>query len=763
METSSRQAPSVELPRTARAAVLRVPWDDFCLATLPDQNRYVSAALHGLPPAESVATLVDALGLEPDDRVLHVGTGTGYTTAVLAQMVPDGEVFTIDRQTDLVGFARGMFEKLGYTGIQSRVGDGLAGWPEEGPFDAILIGFPFSGEPPRDLLGQLGPGGRLVLPIGRPFERPRIVRFVRRDDDFEREELQEVRLVSLLGDLLVEMGAAERRDVEAAAELALTSGRKIGEELGRIIRLHESDLYRALAIQRGLRFASVEDLIGEIDLGLVDVVPRAFLEHNQLIPIARSANHTIQVATHELQASAGVLAGAFPDCRHVDVILVTPTDYRRLWRAVDLGLERKSDGVPPEAQLLDDVDLVGESDAREARFIGLLDSLLLDAVAERASDIHFERYGDRVRVRLRVDGELRDLEHYALTPRDLVGLVNVIKVRADLDIAERRLPQGGRIKLRAGGKGYDLRVQTQPSMHGEHVVIRLLPQNVKLLSVEDLGFPPDVANQYMRLLDSPNGLILVVGPTGSGKSTTLYAGLQVLARDGTRKVITVEDPIEYSIDDVQQTQVRPEIGFQFANAMRAFVREDPDVILVGEIRDHETALEAVRASQTGHVVLSTLHCNDAVDAVQRLFDLDVHANSISSELLAVVAQRLAKRVCEGCRRRVDPDPEILAELFPDGDVPEDFECWEGEGCDRCGGHGTHGRIAVIEFLRTLMPVRAAISRRPPVDELRLVARQNGLVTMRESALQHVRAGRIPLSELPRILPAERMAPEPPLE
>jgi type IV pilus assembly protein PilB len=301
-------------------------------------------------------------------------------------------------------------------------------------------------------------------------------------------------------------------------------------------------------------------------------------------------------------------------------------------------------------------------------------------------------------------------------------------------------------------------VQTKPSLWGEHVVLRLLPQEQRLLSIEELGMPGEVAVQFRRLLDAPGGLLLVVGPTGSGKSTTLYAGLQHIAQDATRKVITVEDPIEYAVHGVQQTQVRPELGFQFASAMRAFVREDPDVILVGEIRDGETALEAIRASQTGHLVLSTLHCNDATDAVQRLLDLGMQPNSIASELVAVVAQRLARRVCEHCRRPSTVPEVIATELFPQG-VPQGFECFRGEGCARCHGNGTRGRVAAIEYLRSAPAVRSAIARRATVDELREVALRAGLRPMRTSALDLVRRGVIPVDELPWLLPPERMAPE----
>jgi type IV pilus assembly protein PilB len=390
--------------------------------------------------------------------------------------------------------------------------------------------------------------------------------------------------------------------------------------------------------------------------------------------------------------------------------------------------------------------------------VAIYESILLEAVSEKASDIHLERYNQRVRIRLRVDGELFDLEHYQLTPAELVGVINVIKTRADLNIAERRLPQGGRSRLKVGQITYDMRVQTQPSLHGEHVVIRLLPQSGRAMGLDELGLSPKLAASYRRLLENPAGLVLIVGPTGSGKSTTLSAGLQELADDGSRKVITIEDPVEYTIDNIQQTRVRAKIGFGFADAMRSFVRQDPDVILVGEIRDAETALEAVRASQTGHLVLSTLHCNDAVDAVQRLYDLGLHQNSIASELIAVMAQRLAKRICTHCRQPAEPDAKILHELFPD-EVPSNFRCFVGKGCTKCSQRGTRGRVSVVEYMQVNGDFRDMISRQPSLGELRWRALDAGLVTMRDSAVDLVVQGVIPMSELPRILPAERMAPE----
>jgi type IV pilus assembly protein PilB len=554
---------------------------------------------------------------------------------------------------------------------------------------------------------------------------------------------------------LIERGAADELVGEAHA-----AHQKSGELMVRKGLLDEADLYRTLSAQWNIPYLPMDTLVQILDVEVSEALPRLYLERNAILPIARSETQVV-IATTEPTANADDVMKAL-GVHGAAIYLVTPTDYRRLWMLVDMRKGR-SVGEPSLGLTLPGptTDLLDRDRGREAHCVALFETLLLEAIAERASDVHLERYVDEVRVRLRIDGDLHDVPRIKLSPDDLVGLVNVIKVTANLDIAERRLPQGGRIRRKAGGKVFDLRVQTQPALHGEHVTIRLLPQDTKVASIEDLGFSAAPGREYRRLLDSPGGLVLVVGPTGSGKSTTLYAGLQHISRDATRKVITAEDPIEYAIAGVQQTQVRAELGFAFAQAMRAFVREDPDVIMLGEIRDGETALEAIRASQTGHLVLSTLHCNDAVDAVQRLIDLGMHPNSVASELLSVIAQRLAKRICEGCREEVLPDPTILGELFPGGpgEVPAGFRAFRGRGCARCEGRGTHGRIAVIEQLRTAAGVRRAICQRLPVDALRAVALDAGLTTMRDAALDLVGRGVIPMSELQWVLPAERMAPE----
>ncbi len=707
------------------------------------------------PPTAAIALLLAVARARRDARVLVIGEPSGYAATILA--TAGCHVVTLVEDPALLEPLKRRFAERGLENARVAAGDATSAL-RESSVDAIVVAAPRE-DLPASLVAALAPRGALAIPLGRTHRVQRLLS-VQRGASLDAVEVTQTQLGTVdlrgrLGELLVDLGVCRREAVEDAARLARERGQRIGVVLVSS-GVDELEIHRALALQFGLPFAHYQELAGALDAALVQSMPRVFLERHRVLPIAHAGDR-LRVATSDPDMDLADLKKVLR-ANHLDPCVVTPTDFRRLLSLVDLG----SDAAPrARGNTTGGVDLLAShEDTLAAHAVALFEALLLDAIGERASDIHLERYGDEVRVRLRIDGDLHDRQRPVLTTDDLRQVVNVVKVSAELDISEQRMPQGGRIRRRAGGQAFDLRVQTQPSLWGEHVVIRLLPQEVRPPKIEDLGFPHDLAREYQRLLDSPSGLVLVVGPTGSGKSTTLYAGLQILARDTTRKVISIEDPIEYAVPGVQQTHVRPELGFGFAQAMRAFVREDPDVVLVGEIRDAETALEGLRASQTGHLVLSTLHCNDATDAVQRLIDLGQHPNSIASELVAVMGQRLAKRICDGCRAPAAPDPGLLAEVFPAG-VPGELPCFEGKGCPRCSGRGVRGRVAVIEYLRTGAEIRRAISRQLPVDELRRIGLDAGLVTMRRNALELVRTGVIPFSELRWVLSVERLAPERP--
>lgn len=730
------------------------------LERLPRSAFLASGDLEGvisgrsIPTREAVANILqqlEAIGI--GGHVLVVGSGSGYLPAIFARLAD--EVVVVELRSELADIARANFERAGIDNVRLILADGERGAPDLAPFDLIFCTARVNDR--SSLEQQLVEGGHLVTLEGGDPLVPLLVARTRGSESYHRRELGPINLAHDAGEVMIDLGYIDEKQLAEARTEARRRREPVIGVLQRRSDIGDVELYRSIAERYGLQLASADELLKGLDLTLFRRYSKTFLDNQRLVPI-RARDGVLHVATDNPDVETEDVARV-GDFASVVKLLVTPTDFRRLWQVIDLSSRGSEVLRWTEQEPARSEDLLETSERELSHYlISLYESVLLDAVSAKASDVHVERYGDRIRIRIRVDGELHDLTHYQLTPRDHAGLINVIKVRAEINIAERRLPQGGRSHMRVGSTNYDLRVQVQPSLHGEHAVIRLLSQSGRVLGLSELGMSDQVAAFYQRLLDNPAGLVLVVGPTGSGKSTTLYAALQELADDGRRKVITVEDPIEYSIDNIQQTRARPDIGFNFADAMRSFVRQDPDVILVGEIRDAETALEAMRASQTGHLVLSTLHSNDAVDALQRLYDLEVLPNSIAGELLAVVAQRLAKRICEHCREPAEPDPRILSELFPDR-VPVNFRCFRGAGCKHCNGLGTRGRIAVVEYLQANDDIRHVISLQPPAGELRWQALDSGLITMRDSALDHVINGTIPLEELPRILPQDRLAPE----
>ena len=712
-----------------------------------------------IPPTNAVSEILKHANILPDHRVLQVGTGAGYLAALLSRLAT--QVVSLEKHPDIARCAQERFNQLELSNLILRVQDGEAGAADLGPFDRILVSSPRV----RDitlLLEELAPEGLLIALEEGEHDTHLLTRYEMSElGNPVRSELALVDFSKDSGMTLLDMGMVDRAMLEDARLTARRKKLPVIKVLRDKLNMKDTTLYHRLAEENGMPFASIDDLLPTVEPQLMDTFSRSFLDSHHLVPL-EVRDHCLQMATDDPDSRIDDIYQMYPYER-VQRVLVTPNDFKRLWTTVELSLQSEirhlRQTARKKAATYSSEDLLDPKRSHiEAHLITLIDALLLDAVSENASDIHIERYKERTRIRLRVDGDLHDLHYYHLSEQETRGLINVIKIRGDMDIAEKRLPQGGRSQLTAGGVSYDLRIQVQPTLHDEAIVIRLLPQTGNIVAIEDLGMQAPIIKHYRRLLNNPSGLVLVVGPTGSGKTTTLYAGLSELARDGRRKVITIEDPIEYSMDDIQQTRARPDIGFNFADGMRSFVRQDPDVILVGEIRDQETAIEAMRASQTGHVVLSTLHCNDAVDALQRIYDLNVHPHSIASELMGVIAQKLAKRICPECKKEATADPAITSELFPDG-TPANFRCYEGKGCEACSGRGTHGRVAVVEFMLVNSEIRDAISQQMAVSSLRAIALDSGLATLRDSALDHVVSGTIPLSELTKILPADRMAPE----
>lgn len=391
--------------------------------------------------------------------------------------------------------------------------------------------------------------------------------------------------------------------------------------------------------------------------------------------------------------------------------------------------------------------------ASEGPVIRLVNLIITRAIELRASDIHFEPFEDQFRVRYRIDGVLHDVES---PPKRLqAAIVSRVKIMAKLNIAERRLPQDGRIILRVKGKEIDFRVSSVPTIYGESIVLRILDKSSILLDIEKLGFPEDTLIGFHRLIERPHGIILVTGPTGSGKTTTLYCALEKI-NSPEKKIITVEDPVEYQLKGINQIQVKPSIGLTFANALRSIVRQDPDVILIGEIRDAETAEIAIHSALTGHLVLSTLHTNDAPSAITRLIDMGMEDFLLSSTIIGILAQRLVRVACPYCREPYTPDPAILKEMKLEGLPPSDRNLFGVKGCEKCSNTGYWGRTGIFEFLEVTDGIRRLILEKRDANIIKEVARKNGMRTLREDGWLKARQGVSTVSEVLRVTQEEEV-------
>ncbi len=559
----------------------------------------------------------------------------------------------------------------------------------------------------------------------------------------------------ILGQILREGGVVTSDALEEALAQAKRTGERVAEVLVAMGAVAKEDVLRALAIQEGLPFLSREELPSPLPI-LKNLSPK-YLRQYRVCPVAVDGS-TLTVATadpanplllDELRQSLGLQVKLAVAAEEAILEAIERTYAPGAASPLQRIVEGMTDGGPDADQAEEDVSHLRDL-AFEAPVVRLVNLLIETAVTQEASDIHLEPFEDSLRVRYRIDGLLFDQES---PPRRLQAAVTSrVKLMAEMNIAERRLPQDGRIRVTVGGRRVDIRVSTVPTVHGESIVMRLLDRSTIFMPLEQLGFAPATQRLFERLIRRPHGIILATGPTGSGKTTTLYAGLdKINAPD--KKIITIEDPVEYQLKGVNQIPVRPKIGLTFANGLRHIVRQDPDIIMVGEIRDLETAEIAIQAALTGHLVFSTLHTNDAPGAITRLQDMGCEPYLVASVLEGVLAQRLMRKICAACRVPTAPNPADLHALG----IREPLEAaplFKGAGCEQCRGTGYRGRTGVYELFVITEEVRGLILRKAPTGEIRRRAAERGMVTLREDGWAKVKVGVTTVEEVLRVTQEE---------
>lgn len=553
-----------------------------------------------------------------------------------------------------------------------------------------------------------------------------------------------------LGEILLDEGLVTESQLMAAIDEQMARGQSLGRTLVEIGILSEGQLVKALARQVGMDFIDLDEY--PVDRSAVSVVPAALCRRYTVLPVG-FANGSLVLAT----ADPGNVV-AVDDVRTMSGLRVTPVvaTYDNLMRAIDRfcradGEMEDLSSAFEEEQPSNETDLskVGEFVDDDAPIVRYVNLLVTQAITDRASDIHIEPSEHDLRVRYRIDGVLHEMQR---SPKQITsGVISRVKILSDIDIAERRKPQDGRMSVNHNGRKIDLRVATLPTVWGEKIVMRILDNSTASLDLRDLSFLDENYATYHEAFTKPYGMILVTGPTGSGKSTTLYATLNAVSRPEIN-VITVEDPVEYRLPGINQVQVNPKAGLTFAGALRSILRSDPDVVLLGEIRDHETAQIAIEAALTGHLVLSTLHTNDAPSAITRLIEMGIEPFLVGSALDAVVAQRLARKLCDKCKEPYLPTPvELVAARFPwvDGEpIPELFR---PVGCVSCSKTGYRGRIALHEVMRVTEDVERLAVAHSSAAEIAATARREGMIALREDGWHKVALGRTSIEEILRVV------------
>ena len=555
-----------------------------------------------------------------------------------------------------------------------------------------------------------------------------------------------------LGQVLVDLGyMSEDQLWDALEEQNQSPGELIGQVAVRMGFVTEPQVTEALAEQHGMPVVNLAET--NIPPKVLELVPETMASVYKVVPISNKdgvltvamADPGNVAALDDLRNFLGVdVRGAVSSLQDVEAAIQRV--YAGREDSIEDVIGQLADGLEEEESVrgfsLGDIEEMADA----APIRKLLNMILLLAIKDQASDIHFEPFEDEFKVRVKADGVLYEM---VPPPRHLANaIITRIKVMSELDIAERRLPQDGRIELNVGGNPVDLRVSVLPTVNGESVVMRVLDRTVIQLDLNKIGMDVGVLTKFRNLLKMPNGIVLVTGPTGSGKTTTLYSALNEL-NDIETKVITTEDPIEYEIDGLIQVPVNHDIDVTFSNVLRAILRHDPDKILVGEIRDFETAEVAVQSALTGHLVFSTLHTNDAPSAVTRLRDMGIQPFLITATVEGVLAQRLVRKICTECRSEFEPSDELLMELQLPIKQARQYKFYYGKGCQRCNNSGYKGRTGIYELMNIDDEIRDLISENASVDEMRKQARAQGMTTLRESGLKMIFDGVTTIDEVVR--------------
>jgi len=542
-----------------------------------------------------------------------------------------------------------------------------------------------------------------------------------------------------IGDLLIEHGYITLNQLEEALEEQRVTGEKLGEIVVKKGWVSHPEMRRLLAMQAGVSAFDLSSYI--IDPEVIQLIPEEIAIKYKVIPIFK-VNYTLTVAMIDPNN-----VFVIDELQRITSCVIEPV------LADEIAIRKSQDqyygggGTIQEIVSSIDADKLaeGEKFGEEAPIVKLVNILIVEAVQSNASDIHVEPEEKFLGVRYRIDGMLHK---HSILPKDLQpAILSRFKIMAGLDIAEKRIPQDGRIIMRVGQKEIDFRVSTCPTVHGENVVLRILDRSSMTIGLESLGFPKEELEKLNEIITQPYGIFLVTGPTGSGKTTTLYSSLKKINNEDVN-IMTVEDPVEYQFPRIRQVQINPKAGLTFATALRSFLRQDPDVIMVGEIRDLETAEIAVQAALTGHLVLSTLHTNDAPTAFTRLIEMGVEPFLVSNSLLGVLAQRLVRRVCNKCKEEYEPSQALLDSMALKLEPGQKFV--RGKGCKICSNTGYKGRIGIYELLSVSSAIQELILKRVSAEEIRASAEKSGMKMLRQSAIEKLIAGVTTPEEVVRV-------------